>query len=88
MALAASGFRAGRQSHHYYVIQSLAHTIGAEDRLIAQLDHFRKKRNISDYDRSGMTSDQEASEMRELASKIYNMVLAWLGKNHPELIEE
>lgn len=69
-ALFASGYRAGRMSHHYRVIQSLEYTIGADTGTIAQLDHFRKKRNISDYERSGVASEQEASEMHELAKKI------------------
>ena len=44
-ALAAAGYRATRGSHHYRVIQSLAHTMQADTRLIAQLDQFRKKRS-------------------------------------------
>jgi hypothetical protein len=47
-ALAAAGYRAGHEAHHYRVIQSLAFTIGANTELIDQLDGFRKKRNISD----------------------------------------
>lgn len=46
-ALAAAGYRTTRESHHYRVIQSLAHTIKANMTLIAQLDQFRKKRHIS-----------------------------------------
>jgi len=52
-ALAATGYRAGRESHHYRAIQSLASTIGASTDLIDQLDSFRKKRNVSDYERAG-----------------------------------
>jgi len=33
-ALAAAGYRAARESHHYRVIQSLAHTIGADENMI------------------------------------------------------
>ena len=36
-ALAASGYRAAREAHHYRVIQSLAFTIKVDPRLIAQL---------------------------------------------------
>ena len=35
-ALAAAGYRAAREAHHYRVIQSLAHTIKADPVLIAQ----------------------------------------------------
>src|SRR5467141_771495 len=50
-ALAAAGYRAGRDAHHYRVIQSLAFTAGADRALIAQLEQFRKKRNIGGYER-------------------------------------
>ena len=57
-ALAACGYRASRDAHHYRVIHSLALTIGADPSLVRKFDVFRKKRNISGYDRSGMVSDQ------------------------------
>jgi hypothetical protein len=86
-ALAASGYRAGRESHHYRIIQSLAHTIDAPATLIAQFDQFRKKRNLGGYERSGVSSDQEAKEMFFLAKKIRDDVASWLLKTHPELME-
>jgi hypothetical protein len=45
-ALAAAGYRATREQHHYRVIQSLRETIGADVALVNALDAFRKKRNI------------------------------------------
>ena len=85
-ALAASGYRAARDSHHYRVIQSLAYTIKADERLITQLDKFRKKRNISDYERAGAVSEQEAKEMFSLAENLRNEVEKWLRSNYPELL--
>jgi len=85
-ALAAAGYRAMREAHHYRVIQSLAHTIKADPVLIAQLDKFRKKRNISDYERAGGVSEQEANEMFALAKNLRNEVEKWLRSNHPELL--
>lgn len=69
-ALAAAGFRAARDGNHYRTIQSLAYTIGADGELIAKLDAFRKKRNISDYERSGSVSAQEAREIFVLARSL------------------
>ena len=46
-ALAASGYRASRDSHHYRVIQSLKETIGLDNSVIATFDAFRKKPNIT-----------------------------------------
>lgn len=87
-ALAASGYRATREAHHYRVIQSLAYTIGADAGLIAQFDQFRKKRAIGSYERTGMTSDQEAKEMSTLAKTLRDKVVEWLGPSHPELLQD
>jgi len=87
-ALAASGYRAVRDAHHYRVIQSLAHTIKADAGLIALFDQFRKKRNISGYDHAGMISDQEAKEMVNFANRLRQEVEEWLRENHPDLMEE
>jgi len=88
VALAASGYRAGHESHHYRIIQSLTQTIGAPADLVAHLDQFRKKRNIGEYERAGVASDQEAREMFFLAKKLRDDVAAWLHANHPGLIKE
>ena len=87
-ALAASGYRAAREAHHYRIVQSLTYTIGAKAELVLQLDSFRKKRNISDYERAGTVSAQEAREMFNLAETLRAMVTEWLKKNHPELLQD
>lgn len=84
-ALAACGFRASRQAHHYRVIQSLAYTIGADAELVARLDAFRKKRNIADYERAGVVSEQEAGEMIALAHELRRSVEAWVRREHAKL---
>jgi hypothetical protein len=68
-ALAAAGYRAARDNHHYRVIQSLEFTIAASRKQIDTFDGFRKKRNVSSYDLSGMVSEKEAGEMFELHAK-------------------
>jgi uncharacterized protein (UPF0332 family) len=85
-ALVAAGYRAAREAHHYRVIQSLAHTIEADPHLIIQLDKFRKKRNITEYEQAGAVSEQEAKEMFALAKKLRDEVEKWLRSNHPELL--
>lgn len=87
-ALAASGYRASRQAHHLRVVQSLQFTIGWDKDLINGLDGFRKKRNISDYERAGFISDSEAKEMRDLATRLREDVLAWIREKHQELLPE
>jgi exopolyphosphatase/pppGpp-phosphohydrolase len=85
-ALAACGYRASREAHHYRVIQSLVHTLGAEAAMVAQLDAFRKKRNVADYDRAGTVSKTEAREMMTLAQNLRESVEEWLRRDHPGLL--
>ena len=75
-----------REAHHYRVIQSLALTIGADAKLVSRLDAFRKKRNIGDYERSGLVSEKEAEEIAMLARQLRKDVENWLRKNHSHLI--
>jgi hypothetical protein len=85
-ALAASGYRASRESHHFRIIQSLSLTLGVDDKLVAQLDAFRKKRNVSDYERAGAVSGAEADAIAALARTLRKRVEDWLRQNHPALL--
>ena len=85
-ALAACGYQPSRDAHHYRVILSLEYTIGADSKLIAQFDAFRKKRNVGDYEIAGSTSKREADEMVALAQRLRKQVEDWLRANHPELL--
>lgn len=84
--LAAEGYRTTRESHHHRAIHSLALTIGLDERTITQPDAFRKKRNISDYERAGGTSHREAREMISLAATLREDLVDWLQAQHPELL--
>lgn len=85
-ALAAAGYRASRDAHHYRVLQSLAYTLNADVSLIIRPDKFRKKRNLGGYERAGMTSDQEAKEMLTLAKSLRKEVEDWICLNFPQLL--
>jgi hypothetical protein len=87
-ALAAAGYRARKTGHHHRVIQSLAFTLKTDHVIIQQLDKFRRKRNISDYERPGMVSEREAEEMLALARRLREDVELWLRRRHPKLVEE
>ena len=87
-ALAAAGFRAAKDAHHYRVIQSLKFTLGTEDRIIQKLDAFRKKRNISEYDHAGAITAVELNEMIVLAGNLRKSVEAWIVAEFPSLVED
>ncbi|OGD18067.1 MAG: hypothetical protein A2W03_14445 [Candidatus Aminicenantes bacterium RBG_16_63_16] len=84
-ALAAAGYRAAKDAHHFRVIQSLKFTIGTDDKEIQKLDAFRKKRNISEYDRAGSISETELSEMIGLSEELRITVEAWIAAKFPRL---
>ena len=86
-ALAASGYRAAREQHHYRTIQSLAHTLSWSAARVNQIDRFRKKRNIGGYETAGLVSDQEALEMLQLAAELRDEVVAWLRTHHPGFLK-
>jgi hypothetical protein len=87
VALAAAGYRASRDQHHYRVIQSLQETLGTDASTVNALDTFRKKRNAAGYDRAGLVSDADAKAMRDLAQRLKAAVVQWLKKHHPELLK-
>jgi len=85
-ALAAAGYRASRDSHHYRVIQSLRETVGTATSAVATFDAFRKKRNITGYERVGTVSDADAAAMRTLAVRLRDEVMEWLKRHHGALV--
>jgi hypothetical protein len=86
IGLAASGYRIARgSSQHYYSIESMLFTFGISSDDVHLIDSFRKKRNMSDYERAGAVSDTEALEILDLARTIRSQTLAWLQREHPRL---
>jgi uncharacterized protein (UPF0332 family) len=66
----------------------LAFTIKTDAATITQLDKLREKRNISDYERAGLVSEQEAEEMITLAKQLRHDVKQWLKAHYPRLARE
>ena len=84
-ALAAAGFRAAKDAHHYRVIQSLKFTLKTEDKIIQTLDAFRKKRNVSEYNHAGAVTAIELDEISVLAGNLRKSVEAWIVAEYPRL---
>jgi len=85
-ALAAEGYRPGRGgSHHYYAVESLRFTLDPGEDTVITLDAYRRKRNISDYQRAGVASETEVQQLHELASSLRTRLLKWLRERHPHL---
>jgi len=86
-ALAAGGYRAVSEGHHYWTIQSLSFTLRKSAGEIKKLDNYRRKRNIGDYEMSGAATEKEAAEMLVLAKALRREVATWLKSNHPDLLK-
>ena len=86
-ALRVKGYRLRHSSsHHAQIIQTLEFTLGVELRLITKLDGFRKKRNVTEYDRAGSVSAQEAEEALKFAKFLKNELEQWLKEKYPHLV--
>jgi hypothetical protein len=88
VALAAEGYRPGRERAHERAIQSLAFTLDANTKTVDALDLARRKRNVSNYNRAGATSRKEADEMYKVAMELRQSARKWLRERHPKLLEE
>lgn len=87
LALVASGYRAVRERYHERSLDSLRITVGLDEALVRRLQAFRRKRNLSDYDRAGSASEGEAAEMRDIAVRLHARVRDWIATTHPGLLE-
>lgn len=86
-ALAAAGYETPKgESHHFRVIQSLEHTVGADAALVHTFDAFRKKRNAGVYERVGAISRGDADELAKLAADLRDRVRAWIRSNYAHLL--
>lgn len=85
-ALAASGYAVPKgESHHFRVIQSLAFTIGMQQKEIDLLDLYRKKRSMNIYDAAGVITTAEAGQIVLIATDLLAQVRRWLKTRHPGL---
>ena len=87
LALAAEGYRPGRQRSHEWAIQSLRLTIDLEQKKVDTLDAVRRMRHKSDYLQAGTASHSEAEDVYRFATDLLEQVLAWMRSEHPELLD-
>jgi hypothetical protein len=89
IALRASGYRTSTQvGHHAKTIESLELTINADSKMVQKMRTLSKKRNITSYDTAGNVSKQELELAIKTAAELHRQVVAWLEKNHPELLKD
>jgi len=85
--LSAEGYRPSHELQHYRTLAALPEILGEAKRPDAEyLDDCRKKRNILEYDYVGGASGPDADELIGFAKDLRDEVIAWLKKNHAELL--
>lgn len=85
--LSAEGYRPSHELQHYRTLAALPEILGETRKLDAKyLDDCRKKRNIVEYDYVGGASESDADELIGFVKEFRDEVIAWLKKNHPELL--
>ena len=85
LALAAAGYRPGRERAHERAILSLRDTVGIAAKTVDLLDAIRRKRNQISYEHAGTTSAGEAAELYDVVTALRGDVVRWLRKKHAAL---
>lgn len=84
--LHASGYRPEKTLQHYRTITALPEILGKQWEDEADyLETCRRKRNIAEYDRAGVITEQEATELVTFCRELRQEVLDWLHQTHPKL---
>ena len=88
IALRAAGYRTSPEQpgHHAITLQALPLTLGTGADLTAQMDAFRRKRNLAAYEGDDSVSDRDLAELMAILDELKPRLLQWLRKQHPELM--
>lgn len=86
MAIACAGYRiTARIGHHRVSLESAALALGkSSESLTDYFETCRRKRNQIDYTQSHVATETEAKEIVAKATEFYELVEAWISKNHPQ----
>ena len=83
----ASGYRPEKTLQHYRTIQALSLILGPARRSdVEYLDTCRSRRNTIEYDHAGGVTTNNADELIDFVKHLRGDVLAWLRRDHPELL--
>lgn len=85
IALAAEGYRPGRERAHERAILSLRETVGLSQKEVDLLDATRRKRNQANYELAGSATAKEANELYKVVTELRATVVRWLIKKHAAL---
>ena len=86
--VAISGYRVGRDLHHYRSIAAIPLVLGSEYAMTAKfLEQCRKKRNELAYTLSGVATDTDVHDLIATFRELETTVRAWAVRTAPEMLE-
>jgi hypothetical protein len=86
MVIAACGYRVSGQGHHqthFAVLQLAMGEVAANHAIF--FDACRRKRNMVDYDMSGIVSRTELEQLIQETASFLELCENWISKNRPDL---
>lgn len=85
MVIACSGYRVAGLGHHITTFEAVSLALGPQfGSLAPYFDSCRRKRNLVDYDMSGVTSETEVSDLLQEAETFRVMAETWIAQQHPQ----
>lgn len=89
MAIACSGYRIKGAGAHHTTFQALPLACGSDVSDSAlHFDKCRQKRNKLAYDKAGVVTETETSELYSRAMQFWDFIEEWIRTNHPEYTGE
>jgi uncharacterized protein (UPF0332 family) len=86
MVIACSGYRVSGQGHHQTHFEAIEVAIGKPAATFAAFfDSCRRKRNMVDYDMSGIASTTEVEQLITETEAFLELAEKWIVKHHPAL---
>jgi hypothetical protein len=86
MVIACAGFRVVGQGHHQTSFLAIGIAMGMPAEPYSLFfETCRRKRNMVDYDLSGIVTAEEVNQIREEAASFLQLAEEWIRRNHPNL---
>lgn len=85
IALAAEGYRPGRERAHERAINALRFSAGISAKTVNLLDLTRRKRNTANYEQVDMATDTEVEELLKVVKALRSEIASWLKQRHAAL---
>jgi hypothetical protein len=81
----SQGFRPRGEGKHYNTFQFMSEALPEDRAMIRRLQKFRRKRNMSIYEQSGLVGEKEARDVIDFAGRYYEEIKSRLPREITDL---